>query len=168
MLTKTDSKQSRLKETSIFSISEFKHFFSALFAYFDETKCRWETEKDSCDDYFTDLDVTFSSNNNSETHVEDSSDTDTNKVDETSSSNDMDITDTIDADSTAKETYEYTHADTDPDSGVTNVTTVKPFYQNLECEPLDKTWMCSSGSKNNSLCIKFCTKGLDSPPYSFV
>ena len=60
----------------------------------------------------------------------------------------MDITDTIDADYTAKETNEDTHADTDPDSGVTDVTTEKPFYQNLECEPLDKTWMCSSGSKN--------------------
>ena len=43
----------------------------------------------------------------------------------------MDITDTIDADYTAKETNEDTHADTDPDSGVTNVTTEKPFYQNL-------------------------------------
>ena len=149
-------------------ISEFKHFFSALFAYFDETKCRWETEKDSCDDYVTDSDVTFSSDNNSETHVEDSFDTDTNKVDGTSSSNDMDITDTINADYTAKETNEDTHADTDPDSGVTNVTTMKPFYQNLGCEPLDKTWMCSSGSKNHSLCIKFCTKGLNSPHYSFM
>ena len=79
----------------------------------------------------------------------------------------MDITDTIDADYTAKETNEDTQADTDPDSGVTGVTTEKPFYQNLECEPLDKTWMCSSGSKNHSLCIKFCTVGLDSSQFSF-
>ena len=85
-----------------------------------------------------------------------------NKVDETSSSDDIDITDTIDADNTVKETYEDTHTDSDPDSAVPDVTTEKPFYQNLECEPLDKTWMCSSGSKNHSLCIKFCTKGLDS------
>ena len=41
----------------------------------------------------------------------------------------------------------------------TTDTTEKPFYQNLECEPLDETWMCSSGSKNHSLCIKFCTVG---------
>ena len=133
---------------------EFKHFFRALFAYFDETKCRWESEKDSCDDYVIDSDVTFFGDNNSETHVEDSIDTDTNKVDEISSSDEIDTADTIDADNTANETNEDTHADTDPE---------EPFYQNLECEPLDKAWMCSSGSKNHSLCIKFCTKGLDSP-----
>ena len=39
--------------------------------------------------------------------------------------------------------------------------TVKPLYQNSQCEPLDESWICSSGSRNHSLCIKFCTVGLD-------
>ena len=65
------------------------------------------------------------------------------------------MTDTTDADTTD------TDADTDAETEVIDVTTEKPFYQNLECEPLDETWMCSSGSKNHSLCIKFCSIGLD-------
>ena len=148
---------------------EFQHFFRAFFAYFDERKCRWITENDSCDDYVTDSDVTFSGDTDSETdleidsdtNVEDAPDTDTNGVDETSSSDGLDMTDSSNADNSATETDEDTNADTDVNSDVTDVTTEKPFYQNLECEPLDETWMCSSGPKNHSLCIKFCTIGLD-------
>ena len=62
-----------------------------------------------------------------------------------SSGDGTDVTDTIDANTT--------DSDTDQNSD----TTTKPF----ECDPLDGTWMCSSGSKNHSLCIKFCTAGLD-------
>ena len=43
----------------------------------------------------------------------------------------------------------------------TNDAHTNDSHQNLECEPLDETWKCSSGSKNHSLCIKFCTIGLD-------
>ena len=50
---------------------------------------------------------------------------------------------------------------TDGNTNPTIDTSTKPVYQNLECEPLDETWMCSSGPKNHSLCIKFCTVGLD-------
>ena len=94
-------------------------YFRSFFAYFDEKKCRWETEKDSCDDYATD-----------------------------SSDGVTDVTTTLDTDTT--------DATTDP-----IVETTKPMHQNLKCEPLDETWKCSSGSKNHSLCIKFCTIGLD-------
>ena len=80
---------------------------------------------------------------------EDASDTDTSVVDETSSGDVTDVTDTIDAHTTDEST--------DPIIDATQ----KPLYQNLECEPLGETWMCSSGSKNHSLCIKFCTVGLD-------
>ena len=121
--------------------------FRSFFAYFDENKCRWETEQDSCDDYVTDSDVTSSDDTDSEISSdidgEDASDTETSVVDETSSSDVTDETDTIDAHTTDENTDQ------------------KPLYQNLECEPLDGTWMCSSGSKNHSLCIKFCTVGLD-------
>ena len=123
--------------------------------YFDETKCRWETENDSCDDDVTDSETTDSETNNSQTGSEDISDTDTNAIDETTSDDVTDVTDTTDADAND------TDADTDAETEVTDVTTEKPFYQNLECEPLDETWMCSSGSKNHSLCIKFCSIGLD-------
>ena len=48
----------------------------------------------------------------------------------------------------------------------TNVTGTNDVHttdsdQNLQCETLDEAWMCSSGSKNHSHCIKFCTAGLD-------
>ena len=85
---------------------------------------------------------------------EDASDTDTNVVDETSSGDDTDVTNTIDAHTTDENS-------TDENTDLTIDATQKPLYQNLECEPLDETWMCSSGSKNHSLCIKFCTVGLD-------
>ena len=75
----------------------------------------------------------------------DASDADTSVVDETSSGDVTDVTDTIDANTT------------DSDADQNSDTTTKPF----ECKPLDGTWMCSSGSKNHSLCIKFCTAGLD-------
>ena len=71
------------------------------------------------------------------------------------------MTDTTDADTTDTDADTDTNDDTGAETEVTDVTTEKPFYQNLECEPLDETWMCSSGSKNHSLCIKFCTIGLD-------
>ena len=132
--------------------------FRSFFAYFDENKCRWETEQDSCDDYVTDSDVTLSDDTDSEISTdidgEDASDTDTNVVDETSSGDDTDVTDTIDAHTTDENS-------TDENTDLTIDATQKPLYQNLECEPLDETWMCSSGSKNHSLCIKFCTVGLD-------
>ena len=147
----------------------FELYFRAFFAYFDQTRCRWETEKDSCDDYVTDTDVTFSGDTDSETDsgtdsdadVEDSLDTDTNEVDETSSGDATDVTDTLDNDITGPDADAIIDADTHAETDVTNETTEKPFYQNLECEPLDETWMCSSGSKNHSLCIKFCTVGMD-------
>lgn len=126
--------------------------FRSFFAYFDETKCRWETEKDSCDDH-VESDEGLSDDTDSsidpDVDGEDASDADTSVVDETSSGDVTDVTDTID-ENTADENTEPT-IDTTP----------KPVYQNLECEPLDETWMCSSGSKNHSLCIKFCTVGLD-------
>ena len=52
---------------------------------------------------------------------------------------------------------------TDVTSTVISTTEI-PHYKNQECEPLDDTWMCSSGSKNHSLCIKFCTEGSDFLP----
>ena len=76
-------------------------------------------------------------------------------VDETSNDDVTHVIDTSDDDISATDT------DMDTNIDVTDVTTEKPFYQNLECEPLDETWMCSSGSKNHSLCIKFCTIGSD-------
>ena len=80
---------------------------------------------------------------------EDASETDSSVVDESSSGDVTDVTDTIDANTTDE--------NTDPTIDATQA----PLYQNLECEPLGETWMCSSGSKNHSLCIKFCTVGLD-------
>ena len=77
-----------------------------MFAYFDENRCRWEVETDSCDDNVNDS--------------ENESGTDTNVVGDDSSGD-----------------------------------------QNLQCETLDETWMCSSGPKNHSRCIKFCAEGLD-------
>ena len=47
----------------------------------------------------------------------------------------------------------------EPEVTTTPNDTTSSFYQDLECEPLDGSWMCSSGSKNHSLCIKFCTVG---------
>ena len=76
-------------------------------------------------------------------------------VDETSNDDVTHVIDTSDDDTSMTDT------DMDTNIDVTDVTTEKPFYQNLECEPLDETWMCSSGSKNHSLCIKFCTIGSD-------
>ena len=127
--------------------------FRSFFAYFDENKCRWETEQDSCDDNVTDSDETSSDDTDSEissnTDGEDASDSDTNVVEESSSGDVTDVTDTIGAHTT------------DENTDLTIDVTQKPLYQNLECEPLGETWMCSSGSKNHSLCIKFCTVGLD-------
>ena len=77
---------------------------------------------------------------------EDASDNDTSVVGEISSDDVSDVTDTIDADTTQSST------------DLADETTQS---QNLQCEPLDETWMCSSGSRNLSLCVKFCTVGLD-------
>ena len=63
-----------------------------------------------------------------------------------------DVTDTLDT--TNMETIA-------TDSDLASMTIQTPVYQNSECEPLDNTWTCSSGSKNLSLCIKFCTIGFD-------
>ena len=128
-------------------------YFRALFAYFDETRCRWKSEKDSCDNDVTESHITFSGETDSgiDSVVDDENDSeiDINLVDQASSGGLTGSTDTLEV--------ETTNINTEP----TNDATDKPFYQNLECEPLDKTWMCSSGSKNHSLCIKFCTEGLD-------
>ena len=77
---------------------------------------------------------------------EDDSNTDTSVVGEISSDDVTEMTDTIDAHTTESST------------DLADDTTLS---QNLQCEPLDETWMCSSGSTNHSLCIKFCTAGLD-------
>ena len=77
---------------------------------------------------------------------EDASDIDTSVVSEISSDDVTDVTDTIDAPTIQSNTDQ------------TNETTQS---QNLQCEPLDERWMCSSGSRNLSLCVKFCTVGLD-------
>ena len=84
---------------------------------------------------------------------EDDSNTDTSVVGEISSDDVTEMTDTIDAHTTESST------------DLADDTTLS---QNLQCEPLDETWMCSSGSRNLSLCVKFCTLGLDlSPVLSF-
>ena len=115
--------------------------FRSVFAYFDEKRCRWETEKNSCDDDVADTDGTLSDDTDSgidsEGDGEDASDTDTSVAGEISSDDVTDVTDTIDAHTTQSNT------------------------ENLQCEPLDQSWMCSSGSRNLSLCVKFCTVGLD-------
>ena len=129
--------------------------FRSIFAYFDEKRCRWETEKNSCDDDVTDTDEILSDETESEIDFEDggdASDIDTSVDGEITSNDVADVTDSIDA---------HTTQSTD----LTNETTLS---QNLQCEPLDETWMCSSGSRNLSLCVKFCTLGLDlSPVLSF-
>ena len=125
--------------------------FRSVFAYFDEKRCRWETEKNSCDDDVADTDGTLSDDTDSgidsEGDGEDASDTDTSVAGEISSDDTTDAADTIDADTTESNT------------DLADDTTLS---QNLQCEPLDETWMCSSGSRNLSLCVKFCTVGLDS------
>ena len=73
---------------------------------------------------------------------EDGSDIDTSVDGEITSDDVADVTDTIDD-----------HA--------TQTSTEIILAQNLECEPLDETWMCSSGSRNLSFCVKLCTLGLD-------
>ena len=84
---------------------------------------------------------------------EDDSNTDTSVVGEISSDDVTEMTDTIDAHTTESST------------DLADDTTLS---QNLQCEPLDATWMCSSGFRNLSLCVKFCTLGLDlSPVLSF-
>ena len=85
----------------------------------------------------------------SETGIEDVS---VNNIDELDESSNDDVTDTLDIINV--ETIE-------TDSDMASMTTQTPVYQNSECEPLDDTWTCSSGSKNLSLCIKFCTIGFD-------
>ena len=41
---------------------------------------------------------------------------------------------------------EISTSETSTDETITTVSTEAPFYQNLVCEPLDDSWMCSSGS----------------------
>ena len=79
----------------------------------------------------------------SDTDAENASDIDTSMIGEITSDDVADVTDNIDAQSN------------------TDLTNEIILAQNLQCEPLDETWMCSSGSRNLSLCVKFCTVGLD-------
>ena len=74
---------------------------------------------------------------------EDGSDIDTSVDGEITSDDVADVTDNIDAQSN------------------TDLTNEIILAQNLQCEPLDETWMCSSGSRNLSFCVKLCTPGLD-------
>ena len=163
--------------------------FRAFFSYFDENQCRWETEQDNCDDYVTDVtdsDVTFSGDSDSEVDsVVDSgalddidTDTDANVTDNVADSMDtndgsLDVTESTDidddepvvtesTDTTDREPEVTESTDTkEPDVTTTQNDITSSFQQNLECEPLDETWLCSSGSTNHSLCIKFCTVGQD-------
>ena len=126
----------------------------SFFAYFDEKKCRWDKETHSCDDYAADFDVTLS---DSETDADDS---ETDADDKGDSENDTSVADETSSDVTTTTNTVETQtivANTD----LTIEPTTKPAYQNLECDSLDETWICSSGSRNHSLCIKFCTVGLD-------
>ena len=151
--------------------------FRAFFSYFDENQCRWETEQDSCDDYVTDVtdsDVTFSGDSDSEVDsVVDSgalddidTDTDNDTIDNLTDSIDSDngepdiVTESPDIDDDKPEVTESTDSG-EPEVTTTPNDTTSSSYQDLECEPLDETWLCSSGSKNHSLCIKFCTVGQD-------
>ena len=127
-----------------------KLYFRSFFAYFDETKCRWDEENNSCYDYVAFSDSSDSGTDSSE---EDQSDSDTSVVDETSSAVTSDVTE-VDEVTDVTNTI---HTNTD----LTIDSTMKPLYQNSQCEPLDESWICSSGSRNHSLCIKFCTVGLD-------
>ena len=102
-------------------------------SYFDGTKCRWVTETDSCDDAVTD-------SNDDDNDGNDDTETDSDTIDGDTNSNDSNGADSNDE---------------------SNNTSGNTSYQNLVCEPLDGSWMCSSGSKNHSLCIKFCSIDLD-------
>ena len=123
-------------------------YFRSFFAYFDETKCRWDQENNSCDDF-----VAFSSDSGTDSGEQDQSDSDTSVVDNNSSDVTSDVTE-VDEVTDVTNTLQ-TNTDLTIDS------TMKPSYQNSQCEPLDESWICSSGSRNHSLCIKFCTVGLD-------
>ena len=136
---------------SFFNFSQ--RFFRAFFSYFDQNQCRWETEQDNCDDYVTDSNVTFSGDTDPD--ILDDIDTDTNADTDADNTTDNAVTDNV----TASPDTNDGEPDVTTTPNETTDTTEKPFYQNLECEPLDETWMCSSGSKNHSLCIKFCTVG---------
>ena len=121
-----------------------------IFAYFDEKRCRWLTEKNSCDDDVIETDEILSddieSEIDSDADGENASDIDTSVVGEIASDDVADLTDTIDDHTTQSST---------------DLTTEIILAQNLQCEPLDETWMCSSGSRNLSFCVKLCTLGLD-------
>ena len=103
---------------------------------------------------------------NSTVDSEIDSDIDSDIVSGMDSDLDSDITESdADFDTNVNDDPTITYSN-DPASYLTDIelnnstdTTEKTFYQTLECEPLDDTWMCSSGSKNHSLCIKFCSIG---------
>ena len=128
--------------------------FRAFFAYFDESKCRWVEEENFCEENIADYDATVSSESdsfpNSASGSENVSVYNTDVIDVSSIGDVTDTSDTINN----EPMEQYNHP--------TITTTKIPLYQNLECEPLDDAWICSSGSKNLSLCIKFCTIGFDS------
>ena len=82
----------------------------------------------------------------SDSDGENASDIDTSMIGEITSDDVADVTDTIDDHTTQSNT---------------DLTNEIILAQNLQCEPLDETWMCSSGSRNLSFCVKLCTPGLD-------
>ena len=134
--------------------------FRGFFSYFDETKCQWKTEEDLCDDLVTDTDDTDSGQ---DTDSDTDSDTESDNIDtnDTGTDTNDDDSDAINDDNVSNDDTTDSTDSNDPGPDTTDVpetTTEKPYYQTLECEPLDETWMCSSGSRNHSLCIKFCTQ----------
>ena len=138
----------KLRQRIVFKFLPF--ICRSVFAYFDEKKCRWLTEKNSCDDDVIDTDEILSDDTESEmdsdTDGEDASDIGTSVVGEITSDDVADVTDNIDNHTTQSST---------------DLTNEIILTQNLQCEPLDETWMCSSGSRNLSFCVKLCTLGLD-------
>ena len=125
-------------------------YFRAFFSYFDENRCRWEREKDVCDDSLADQDVTISDGTDLDTSSDGINDTDANTTEASSN---------IDAE------QELSDPSNGNDAGLTdfpNDTTEKPLEQLHQCEPVDDNWSCSNGSKQQSLCFKNCTVGQDS------
>ena len=141
-----------MSQSYVSQIYDFLNF-RAFFAYFDESKCRWVEEENFCEENIADYNATVSSESDSFPNSASGSDNvsvyTTDAIDVSSIDDVTDTSDTINIEPTSY-------------NNPTIMTTEIPLYQNLECEPLDDTWICSSGSKNLSLCIKFCTIGFDS------
>ena len=124
--------------------------FRAFFAYFDEKKCRWVEEENICEENVADYNATVSGETNS--YADSGESVSDNNTDTLDVSSIVDVTDAVNTSN-----METVQQNSDP----AIITTQIPLYQNLECESLDDTWICSSGSKHLSLCIKFCTIGID-------